>query len=167
MVSPDSSLPSGSIPMSRKCLQVSIAARDTYHFLGSPEGDLALAQAAAYLALAPKSNAIYRAYGAALSSARETPAEPVPLHIRNAPTRLMKDVGYGSGYVYAHDTKAGIAAMDCLPESLSGHRFYRPGKRGFEAELNDRMDRIAAWHERRAAARDDGGRTDGRTGGET
>jgi putative ATPase len=78
----------------------------------------------------------------------------------------MKDVGYGRGYVYAHDTKAGIAAMDCLPDALRGRVFYRPGRRGFEQELKDRMDRIAAWHARRAAA-DDDGREGGRTGGET
>ena len=123
-------------------LAVTIAARDAYHFLGSPEGDLALAQAVTYLAIAPKSNAVYRAFGAASGAARETPAEPVPLHIRNAPTRLMKELGYGSGYRYDHDEEDGVAAQSYLPESMRGKIWYDPGDRGWEVEARRRLERI-------------------------
>ena len=135
-----------------RALAAAIAARDAFHFLGSPEGDLALAEAAAYLALAPKSNAIYRAYSEALAAARETPAEPVPLHIRNAPTRLMKDLGYSQGYRYDHDHEGGVASQTYLPEPLSERRFYRPTDRGWEARIGARLDEI------RRARRGDGPR---------
>ncbi|MGB5303629.1 MAG: replication-associated recombination protein A, partial [Gemmatimonadota bacterium] len=122
-------------------LQVAVAARDAFHFLGSPEGDLALAEACAYLAAAPKSNRLYRGFGAAMKSARETPAEGVPLHIRNAPTRLMKDLGYGAGYRYDPDADGGVAAQTYLPESLAGVRFYEPGEEGREPDIARRLDR--------------------------
>jgi putative ATPase len=122
-------------------LQVAVAARDAFHFLGSPEGDLALAEACAYLAAAPKSNRLYRGFGAAMKAARETPAEPVPLHIRNAPTRLMKDLGYGAGYRYDPDWEGGVAPQTYLPDSLSGSRFYVPGERGIEPDVASRLER--------------------------
>ncbi|MEZ5331909.1 MAG: hypothetical protein R2991_07600 [Thermoanaerobaculia bacterium] len=94
------------------------------------------------LALAPKSNAIYRAYGEARRAVEERPAEPVPKTLRNAPTRLMRDQGYGRDYVYAHDEAEGVAGLDCLPDALRGTRFYRPGTEGFEAELTRRLERF-------------------------
>ena len=132
-------------------LAVTIAARDAYHFLGSPEGDLALAQAVTYLAIAPKSNAIYRAFGAAARAARETPADPVPFHIRNAPTRLMKELGYGSGYRYDHDEEDGVAAQSYLPESLRGSRWYDPVARGWEVNARRRLEAIRGSRARAAA----------------
>ncbi|MBK6732869.1 MAG: replication-associated recombination protein A [bacterium] len=126
-----------------------IAARDAAHQLGMPEGALALAQAAVYLALAPKSNALYRAYSAAAAEVAGGTNPPVPLHLRNAPTRLMKEVGYGDGYVYAHDLPEGLGEMTCLPDELAGTAFYQPGRRGFEAELAGRIEQIRLWHERR------------------
>ncbi|MBM3908659.1 MAG: replication-associated recombination protein A, partial [Gemmatimonadetes bacterium] len=107
-----------------RALQIAIAARDAYHFLGSPEGELALAEAAVYLATAPKSNRVYAAWGAALEAARETPAAPVPLHIRNAPTKLMKELGYGAGYSYAHAEPEGYTPQDYLPDEVAGRVFY-------------------------------------------
>jgi putative ATPase len=123
-------------------LSVCVAARDAYHFLGSPEGELALAQATAYLAMVPKSNAVYRAFGAASEAARETPAEGVPLHLRNAPTRLMRDLGYGRDYLYDHSYEEGVAPQTYLPEQLSGRRFYTPSDRGWEAEAGQRLDQV-------------------------
>ncbi len=116
-----------------------LAAWDAYHRLGSPEGELALAQAVLYLALAPKSNAAYKGYKKARRTVQERPADPVPKVIRNAPTRLMKDTGYGEGYVYAHDTDEGTGGLDCLPDALAGTRFYEPTGRGFEQELGRRL----------------------------
>jgi len=133
-------------------LSVAIAARDAYHFLGSPEGELALAEATAYLAIAPKSNAIYVGYEDALAAARETPAEPVPHHIRNAPTRLMKDLGYARGYLYDHSFEGGVAPQRYLPDALAGRRFYRPGDRGWEADAARRLDEIDRM---RSTAEDD------------
>ncbi len=132
-----------------EALQVAVAARDAFHFLGSPEGDLALAEAAVYLATAPKSNRIYSAWKAAEAAARDTPAEPVPLHLRNAPTELMKDLGYGEGYHYDHDWADGVAPQSYLPERLQGTRFYRPGRFGHEATIEKRL---AWWAERRGEA---------------
>ena len=123
-----------------RALSVAVAAKDAYHFLGSPEGELALAEATVYLATAPKSNRIYKAFGRAWSLARETPGEPVPLHIRNAPTRLMKDLGYGKGYRYDHDEPDALAPQEYLPDSLAGHRFYEPTGRGFESEIGKRLE---------------------------
>ncbi len=130
-----------------QALRLTIAARDAYHFLGSPEGDLALAEAAVYLATAPKSNRVYTAWKAALRAARETPAAPVPLHIRNAPTGLMKELGYGAGYQYAHDAPEAYIPQEYLPETLQGAAYYEPGPFGFEREI---AKRLAWWEERRS-----------------
>ena len=123
-----------------QALVVAVAAKDAAHFIGMPEGNTALAQAAIYLATAPKSNAVYSAYNAAAADAHTQAAEPVPLHLRNAPTRLMKDLEYGKGYQYAHDERDAIAAMDCLPPSLAARTYYRPTDRGFEKELKRRLE---------------------------
>jgi putative ATPase len=123
-----------------QALVVAMAAQQAVHFIGLPEGALALAELVVYLAAAPKSNAVYRAYGEAAQEALNTRAEPVPLWIRNAPTGLMKDLGYGKGYRYAHDETEGVAGMDCLPESLAGRRYYHPTSRGFEADLAARLE---------------------------
>jgi len=117
-----------------RALSVAVAAKDAVHFIGLPEGNTALAQAAIYLARAPKSNAVYVAYGEAAEAAAREVAEPVPLHLRNAPTPLMKQLDYGKGYKYAHDEPAGVADMDCLPPSHKGRKFYRPSGRGEERE---------------------------------
>jgi putative ATPase len=122
-------------------LQVAVAARQAYHVLGPPEGYLPLAEMIVYLATAPKSNSAYVALGAALDAARETPAEPVPLHIRNAPTKLMKDLGYHEGYQYAHSDPAAYIPQEYLPEKLRGTEFYKPGPFGFEKEIAKRL----AW----------------------
>jgi putative ATPase len=125
-----------------EALNLTLSARDAMDFLGSPEGDLALAQAVVYLALAPKSNAVYTAYGAVLGDIENTRAEPVPLHLRNAPTGLMKSIGYGKGYQYAHDEQGRVADMDCLPDSLRGRRYYQPTAEGREKLLAQRMEEI-------------------------
>ena len=122
-----------------RALTLAITAKDAVHFLGMPEGTTALAQAAIYLSVAPKSNAIYLAYGEAARDAQEKRAEPVPLHLRNAPTRLMKDVGYGRGYEYAHDFDEGTTSMQCLPDNLRDRRYYRPTERGLEKTITERM----------------------------
>ncbi len=124
-----------------QALAVAVAAKDAVHFIGMPEGNTALAQAAIYLATAPKSNAVYRAYLDAAQAASQEVAEPVPLHLRNAPTKLMKDLEYGKGYRYAHDEREGIAReMECLPPAHRERRFYNPTDRGFEAELRRRLE---------------------------
>ena len=125
-------------------LSIALAAKDAYHFLGSPEGDLALAEAIVYLATAPKSNGVYGAWGEALAAAREHPAEPVPLHIRNAPTKLMKDIGYGEGYRYDHAEGGHSAGQEYLPEALSGTRWYEPGNSGYEKTI---AERLAWWRQ--------------------
>jgi putative ATPase len=126
-----------------QALAIAIAAKDAVHFMGMPEGNTALAQAAIYLATAPKSNAVYMAYNEAAEAAAQEVAEPVPLHLRNAPTRLMKSLDYGKNYKYAHDEADGIAAdMDCLPPAHKGRAFYRPSDRGFEAKIRQRLE---AW----------------------
>ncbi len=132
-----------------QALVQALAARDAVHFIGLPEGALALAQAVVYLALAPKSNALYTAYGAVSREVKQGHNPPVPLHLRNAPTRMMRDLGYGRDYVYAHDTSAGIAAMSCLPVELAGTTYYRPRGKGWERELAQRMQQIEAWLRRR------------------
>jgi len=132
-----------------QALVQALAAQQAVHFVGLPEGALALAQAVVYLAAAPKSNALYVAYGEAAKEALETRAEPVPLWIRNAPTRLMTDLGYGKGYRYAHDEAEGVAAMACLPEALLGRRFYRPTDRGAEAEWAKRLEAARLIRERK------------------
>jgi putative ATPase len=125
-----------------QALAVAVAAKDAVHFIGMPEGNTALAQAAIYLATAPKSNAILTAYSRAAEDAVRQIAEPVPLHIRNAPTPLMKELNYGKGYKYAHNEAEGIADMECLPPSLAGKTYYEPTDRGFEEILRRRM---AEW----------------------
>ena len=136
-------------------LQVTVAARDAFHFLGSPEGELALAEATIYLATAPKSNRAYEAWSAALERARETPGERVPLHIRNAPTGLMKELGYGEGYRYDHAEQDGVAPQTYLPERLAGEVFYTPSRFGFEKTV---AERLKWWAERRveSGAEDEG-----------
>ena len=126
-----------------EALNLCLSARDAMHFLGRPEGDLALAQAVVYLALAPKSNAVYTAYGAAVKDIQTTLSEPVPLHLRNAPTRLMKELDYGRDYQYAHDVEGRVAVMECLPASLAGRRYYVPTGEGRERQLGARMEEIA------------------------
>jgi putative ATPase len=123
-----------------QALAVAVAAKEAAHFIGMPEGNTALAQAAIYLATAPKSNAVYTAYSAAAADAHTQAADPVPLHLRNAPTTLMKQLDYGRGYEYAHDTPDAVAAMECLPASLAGRRYYRPTERGFEKEIKRRLE---------------------------
>lgn len=130
-----------------EALKLAIAARDAYHMLGAPEGYLPLAELTIYLATAPKSNSSKMALGAAMRAARDTPAEPVPLHIRNAPTALMKELGYGQGYQYAHDTAEAYIPQEYLPEALRGQPLYEPGRFGFEREI---AKRLAWWAELKA-----------------
>jgi len=125
---------------------------ETYERLGSPEGELALAQAVIYLALAPKSNAGYVAYTAARAAARESGSEPPPLHIRNAPTRLMKDIGYGAGYAYDHDAEDAFSGQDYFPECMKHPVWYQPPERGFERELKKRVEYFAKLREKRRGA---------------
>ncbi|HEY0264827.1 MAG TPA: replication-associated recombination protein A [Granulicella sp.] len=125
-----------------EALNLCLSARDAMHFLGKPEGDLALAQAVVYLALAPKSNAVYTAYGAVKGDIERTAAEPVPLHLRNAPTKLMKELDYGRDYQYAHDVEGRVADMECLPESLRGRKYYHPTSEGREKLLGQRMEEV-------------------------
>jgi putative ATPase len=124
-------------------LAVTLAAKDAFDFLGVPEGHLALAQAAVYLSLAPKSNAVYVAYGEVMEDVRKTEADPVPLHLRNAVTGLMKNIGYGEGYQYAHDYEEKVTEMTCLPDNLSGRVYYKPTDQGFELRLRTKMEEIA------------------------
>jgi putative ATPase len=123
-----------------QALTVTVAAKDAVHFMGMPEGNTALAQAAIYLATAPKSNAVYEAYSRAAEDAHRDVAQPVPLHLRNAPTRLMKELDYGKGYKYAHSEADAIADMSCLPSALEGRKYYEPKERGFEKEIKRRLD---------------------------
>jgi putative ATPase len=125
-----------------QALVVAMAAQQAVHFIGRPEGDLALAQAAIYLAMAPKSNSVYRAYGAAREAVANTRNEPVPLHLRNAPTHLMRDLGYGQGYKYAHDYEGGYVEQQGLPENLQGTRFYEPTDRGKERAVAERLRQL-------------------------
>lgn len=124
-----------------------VAARDAFHFLGSPEGELALAQATIYLATAPKSPNVYRAWSSACDSARQTPGALVPLHLRNAPTGLMRDLGYGEGYQYDPDLPDGVSAQTYLPEELVGSSFFEPSSSGFEKTISERL---RWWRERRS-----------------
>src|SRR5437660_3932196 len=123
-------------------LALCMAARDAVDFIGMPEGNLALAQAAVYLAVAPKSNALYTAYGAVQQDVEQTAADAVPLHLRNAPTRLMKGLGYGKGYQYAHDLEGKVADMECLPDNLRGRVYYRPTSEGIEKRIRERLEDI-------------------------
>ncbi len=125
-----------------EALNLCLSAKQAMEFLGSPEGDLALAEAVVYLCLAPKSNSVYTAYGAVRGEVEHTRQEPVPLHLRNAPTRLMKELGYSDGYRYAHDEEGKVADMDCLPDSLKGRSYYQPTQEGREKLLAQRMEEI-------------------------
>jgi len=132
-------------------LAVTLAAKEAFDFLGAPEGHLALAQAAVYLSLAPKSDAVYAAYGSVMEDVRKTEADPVPLHLRNAVTGLMKNVGYGKGYEYAHDYEERVTGMQCLPDNLLGRVYYKPSDQGFEVRLRARMEEIAKVKGKRAS----------------
>jgi putative ATPase len=123
-----------------RALRVALDAKEAFHFIGLPEGKLALAQCVIYLAAAPKSNSVYTAYSEVVSDVENTRSEPVPLHIRNAPTRLMKNLGYGKGYHYAHDVEDKVADMDCLPESLKGRKYYHGQDAGEEAAIKRQLD---------------------------
>jgi len=123
-------------------LAVTLAAKDAFEFLGPPEGYLALGQAAVYLSLAPKSNALYTGYGEVQHDLQRTIAEPVPLHLRNAVTGFMSNIGYGKGYQYAHDAEEKVTDMQCLPESLLGRTYYKPTDQGFEARIRQRLEEI-------------------------
>jgi len=132
-----------------QALTVAVAAKEAVHFIGMPEGNTALAQAAIYLATAPKSNAVYEAYSMAAEDAHKDVAQPVPLHLRNAPTKLMKDLDYGKGYKYAHNEADAVADMSCLPSALEGRKYYEPKERGFEKEIKRRLDGWAEIKRRR------------------
>jgi putative ATPase len=132
-----------------QALPLAVAAKDAVHFIGMPEGNTALAQAVIYLATAPKSNAVYTAYAQAAADALSDVAQPVPLQLRNAPTKLMKDLEYGKGYRYAHDEAAGVSDMTCLPAALEGRQYYQPTERGFEKEIRRRLDLWAESKKRR------------------
>jgi len=133
-----------------RAVGVAMACRDAYRFLGPPEGELALAQAAVYLAAAPKSNRLYKGWRRALDRARETPGAAVPLHLRNAPTRLLKDLGHGRGYLYDPDQPGGVSRQRYLPEGMAEERFYEPGDTGREAQMRERL---AEWHRKRSERR--------------
>ncbi len=122
-----------------RSLTIAIAAKDAFDFLGSPEGELALAQAAVYLATAPKSNSVYSAYQMAQEDVQKSPSLPVPLHIRNAPTQLMKELGYGKGYKYAHDSEESYIAQEYLPDNLAGAKYYYPTEHGYEKKITEMM----------------------------
>ncbi len=132
-----------------RALEQAAAAAHAVEHVGMPECALALAQAAVYLALAPKSNALYGAYGRVQQTVADRPAYPVPLHIRNAPTRLMRDLGYGDGYVYAHDTDEKVADMECLPPELAGERFYEPTEEGWEKRIRERIAELLGRRRRK------------------
>ncbi|MEO7454925.1 MAG: hypothetical protein ABIY52_01590 [Gemmatimonadaceae bacterium] len=136
-----------------EALKLAVAARDAYHMLGAPEGYLPMAQMVIYLATAPKSNSSYRALSAAFEAARTHPAEGVPLHIRNAPTKLMKELGYNEGYQYAHAVPEAYIPQEYLPDALAGSAFYTPGPFGFEKEI---AKRLAWWEELRRRGQEQG-----------
>jgi putative ATPase len=119
------------------------AAKDTYDFLGSPEGELALAQMVVHLATAPKSNAVYTAFGAAMRAAKETGSLMPPAHIRNAPTKLMKELGYGAGYAYDHNADEGFSGQNYFPDGMERQVFYAPKGEGVEARIKERLERWA------------------------
>ncbi|HET7209852.1 MAG TPA: replication-associated recombination protein A [Terriglobales bacterium] len=131
-----------------QALSLCMAARDAVDFIGMPEGNLALAQAAVYLSIAPKSNALYAAYGSVQHDVEQTAAEPVPLHLRNAPTGLMKGLGYGQGYEYAHDFEEKVTDMQCLPDNLRDRTYYHPTNEGIEKRIRDRLEEIRRRRER-------------------
>ena len=133
-----------------QALILAVAVKEATHFIGMPEAGVALAQLATYLAAAPKSNAVYVGYGEAVHEVRQGDNPPVPLHIRNAPTRLMQELGYGRGYQYAHDFEEQTAAMECLPESLAGRRFYEPKELGLEREIRERLDKMRSARQKKS-----------------
>ncbi len=135
-------------------LSLTLNARDAYDFLGSPEGELAVAQAVVYLASAPKSNRAYIAFGQAMKDVENSPHEPVPLHLRNPVTDLMKDTGYGQDYQYAHDNPFSTTEMETFPERLRGRRYYHPGDLGLEREIKKRME---WWSGLKSRLKDKGG----------
>jgi len=139
-----------------RALGVSVAAKAAYHFLGTPEGELALAQAVVYLATAPKSNRVYAAFGRATDAARDFPAEPVPLHIRNAPTKLMEELGYGAGYKYAHAYPDAFVPQEYLPEALRGQHWYEPSDMGYEKTVRERMEWWEQLKQKATEGRKDG-----------
>ncbi len=134
-----------------QALAIALAAHEAYRILGTPEGELAIFQLAAYLASAPKSNASYVAQKKVKKEIATTGSLPVPLHIRNAPTKLMKEIGYGKGYQYDHDAEGGFSGQDCLPERAAEREFYTPGPHGFEREIQKRMD---WWDKKRQELRE-------------
>ncbi len=134
-----------------RALEQAIAAKECVHFLGEPEGDQALAQVAVYLAVAPKSDAAYRALNEVREHIRTHPAEPVPMQIRNAPTRAMKEWGYGKGYEHAHQFEDAMTAMECLPDSMRGIEFYHPTNRGIEQRIAERLEQIRAARRKKGA----------------
>lgn len=136
-----------------RALSISLAAREAYDFLGSPEGDLAIAHAAVYLATAPKSNSVYAAYGKAQRDVREQPNLPVPLHLRNAPTGLMQELGYGRDYQYAHDDPDGVVSQSHFPENLDGRAYYCPSDRGYEQRIRELMDWWEALRRQKSRAK--------------
>jgi putative ATPase len=133
-----------------RALSITLAAKDAFDFLGSPEGELAIAEAIVYLATAPKSNKVYSAWGEAQQAARDYPAEPVPLHIRNAPTSLMKEIGYGEGYRYDHSEGGHAAGQEYLPDALRGAKWYEPADAGYEKTI---AERLAWWAKRKNETR--------------
>ena len=128
-----------------RALEIAVAAYQACHFIGMPECTVHLTEAVVYLALAPKSNALYEAYGRAREDALSQLAEPVPLVIRNAPTKLMRELDYGKGYQYAHDAEEKLTNMQCLPDSLLGREYYRPTEQGVEGKFRARLQQIKAW----------------------
>jgi putative ATPase len=126
-----------------QALRIALDAKEAFQFIGLPEGKLALAQCVIYLAAAPKSNSVYVAYNDVSEDVAQTRNDPVPLHIRNAPTRLMKGLGYGKGYQYSHDVEGKVADMDCLPDSLKGRKYFHPQETGDESQIKRRLDEIA------------------------
>ena len=143
-----------------RALGLAVAAYQACHFLGMPECNVHLSHAVIYLSMAPKSNSAYMAYEAAKKDAQNMLAEPVPLVIRNAPTDLMEKLRYGEGYVYAHDTREKVASMECLPESLAGTEYYRPGDQGEEKETAGKLEQVKAWKRRHGCGKS---KEDGRT----
>ena len=131
-----------------RALEIAVAAYQACHFIGMPECSVHLTHAVVYMSVAPKSNALDVAYARAAADARNMLAEPVPMQIRNAPTGLMKELGYGKGYIYAHDTQDKIASMQCLPDSLLGKKYYEPTTQGVEARVKERIEQIAEWRKK-------------------
>lgn len=137
-----------------RALDVAVAAYQACHFIGVPECNVSLTEAVVYMAMSPKSNAMEVAYNKAAEDARKMIDEPVPLVIRNAPTKLMKELGYGDGYIYAHDTKEKMASMQCLPDSLVGKEYFTPGTQGLEAKYKARLEEIKKWKEAHSAKKE-------------